>query len=162
MVTADGRMVQVSQFDPQQIIEQMHAIGLEQGYQRVRLDRGQTDGPRGPWYEAGYGCREVKLRTSHAGFWVTHHAWTRADVDEVRRLLISNQALAGWVPKSPYAPPGRVLTVHPTEGAHEFDQSVQNADELLRCTACEVVLPADNPYGGLCSEHKYDEQEPQS
>lgn len=101
--------VQTDRFDPERVIAWIHEVGQELGYARVRMDRGQYGGLRGPWYEVGYGCFEVKLRLGPvrgqtSSSWITHRSLIAADRDTVTQLLLSNLAVAG-VPADLARPP---------------------------------------------------------
>ena len=58
---------------PEQIITAIHQLGTNLGFDRVRIDRQQHDRV---WFEVGYGCREILVRTSSG-------ARYRADADKV-------------------------------------------------------------------------------
>lgn len=65
-------------FDPPALIEDIHRIAVEFGYDRVRIDRGIR--PNGFYYEVGYGCGTVRVRLSDGGRWEVSRENYRPDM----------------------------------------------------------------------------------
>lgn len=73
--------------DPGETIRKIHEMGAGFGFERTRVDRSQFGGtPERPavWFEVGYGCAEIKVRTSDPT--LTY----RSDADRVNYQVIEN------------------------------------------------------------------------
>ena len=83
-----------------QAIRDIHILGEELGFTKLRIDRSaRLDGEQGKikcYFEVGYGCREVKIRTYDGNaapvgslrFDVGHNT-DKVDMEQVLNLLVA-------------------------------------------------------------------------
>src|SRR5947209_8435378 len=67
-------------------IAEIHRYGRLLGYERIRVDRGQQPN-LGPWYEVGYGCGEIVIRTSSGARVKASIPVTDLEMDNLKYLL---------------------------------------------------------------------------
>jgi dUTP pyrophosphatase len=75
-----------SGLDAAAAITEIHDYGQLLGYERIRVDRGQQPN-KGPWYEVGYGCGELVVRTSAGTRVKTSVPVTELEIDNLKYLL---------------------------------------------------------------------------
>lgn len=68
---------------PDRAITAIHSLGDNLGFDRVRVDRSQRDRV---WFEVGYGCGEILVRTSSGKRYRSDT--TRVDLGAVADLLL--------------------------------------------------------------------------
>jgi hypothetical protein len=82
-------LTESDQMTPATVIRDIHLLGQEMQFRRLRVDRsgyGGTDEWPDAWFEVGYGCREIKIRTSVEG--VEYRAnWDKVEMVVVVDLL---------------------------------------------------------------------------
>ena len=69
---------------PDQTIQAVHNLGANLGFRRVRVDRSERDRV---WFEVGYGCREILIRTSSGARYRANA--NQVSLDQVATLLLA-------------------------------------------------------------------------
>lgn len=75
---------------PEVAVRDIHALGAEFGFRKVRIDRSAFGGSDGPecWFEVGYASQEIHVRTSNPNLPQYRAAVGQVDMDSVTQLMI--------------------------------------------------------------------------